>query len=184
MQNDLHSVRRAGATVRAYARDTAALRRRFLRRPQRARTLFQRLSVLHPAACGKRQQRRRRQNRTVALHPRGGSPTGFPPPVHALERLESRFYPDAERAPRRPRLRRREVGQYDPRLRLPLDPDDDYRPAKPSRRGSEHRSAPVGSMASARSLDFHSDKTYFIGGAKRARTSIRLGEGVERSASS
>ena len=42
----------------------------------------------------------------------------------------------------------------------------------------------VGSMASARSLDVHSDKTHRMSGAKRARTSIRLGEGAERSAPS
>ena len=37
----------------------------------------------------------------------------------------------------------------------------------------------VGSMASARSLDVHSDKTRRMSGAKRARTSIRFGDGAE-----
>ena len=42
----------------------------------------------------------------------------------------------------------------------------------------------VGSMASARSLDVHSDKTRRMSGAKRARTSVRFGDGAERSAPS
>ena len=42
----------------------------------------------------------------------------------------------------------------------------------------------VVSMASARSLDVHSDKTHRMSGAKRARTSIWFGDGVERSAPS
>ena len=41
----------------------------------------------------------------------------------------------------------------------------------------------VGSMASARSPDFHSDGTRLISGAKRERTSIRFGDGVEPSQS-
>ena len=100
------------------------------------------MSVLDTAARGWRQQRRR-QRRPVALHPRGVPATGFPPlPAHALERLESRLYPEPERAPRRPRLRRVKVGQYDPRRRLTIEPDDGYRLPKPFRRGSERGSAP------------------------------------------
>ena len=38
----------------------------------------------------------------------------------------------------------------------------------------------VGSMASARSPDFHSDGTRLISGAKRERTSTRFGDGIER----
>ena len=99
--------------------------------PQRARIPFQRLGVLHPAAEGERQQRRDRQNQPVALHPRGVGPPSFPPPpAHAFQRIEARFYPEAHLAPRRPGLRRREVGQDNPRLVLTIVPDDDYRPPK------------------------------------------------------
>ena len=94
--NDLHAVRRRrqrfGPPPRAaphpalcqkaaqrrqakakYARESAALSRRFRRRPQRARNPIQRLSVLRAAAESERQQRPRRTRRASAAPPSRGA---------------------------------------------------------------------------------------------------------------
>ena len=92
--------------------------------------------------------------------PAGGAPrsrvgpTGFQPaPAHALERLESRFYPEAELAPRdAPASDWSRSVKRDTRLRLTRAPDDDYRPPKPFRHGSERRSAPDEGAVRSRNL--------------------------------
>ena len=86
-------------------------------------------------------ERRRRQNRTAALHPRGISPTGFMPPQPTLL---SALNPVSiqKRRPRRPRLRRREACRYGARLRPLLRPDDVYLLPNPFRERPERRPAP------------------------------------------
>ena len=87
-----------------------------------ARTPFQRLGVLRPAAEGERQRHRDRQDELAALHPPGVYPPSLLPlPAHAFQRIESRFYPEPHLVPRRPGLPRREACQYGPRLVLTID---------------------------------------------------------------